>query len=332
MKLHFALLILYLTFSIVSVFADEPSTFQPFVKKLQAALQEEQSKLHQLQQSQHTSQVKLQDSQKKEQVILSDLAHIQKLLRQLAVVPPSSSQDDMMSYSNFEKRIQNLYVAYLATQSSTIPQLRLQHKLIARLLVADLQAWSASHHLDISEIAPKIWSLRNQTHQHLLRQEQQQKQELFIVKQNIRERQKFLQTLDIVPLQNRVRHLKKQLTTAKRLVSQAEPPINWDNLTKPVQGRSPITRKTTSTPTQGFIFESQKPMKVHAVADGRVVFSDVIEGLSRVVIIEHRLQKFSVYGRLNRVQVQRGQFVSANETLGDSKKSGQGFQVYFEVR
>jgi septal ring factor EnvC (AmiA/AmiB activator) len=72
---------------------------------------------------------------------------------------------------------------------------------------------------------------------------------------------------------------------------------------------------------------------VHAVHDGRVVFSERFRGYGLMVVVDHGGKHHSLYAQLGAVQVAPGQDVATGTVLGTADASGaDGPGVYFEMR
>ena len=74
--------------------------------------------------------------------------------------------------------------------------------------------------------------------------------------------------------------------------------------------------------------------KVHACADGRVVFADrrIITGKS--IILEHLPEVYSIYYHLSEINVKKGQMVKRDEVIGKTGATGlaTGPHLHWEVR
>ncbi len=75
-------------------------------------------------------------------------------------------------------------------------------------------------------------------------------------------------------------------------------------------------------------------MTVHAVHGGKVVFSDHFQGYGQLLIIDHGLSYYSLYGHCAEFLVRTGNFVMAGQPVAVAGDTGSmvGVSVYFEIR
>ena len=84
---------------------------------------------------------------------------------------------------------------------------------------------------------------------------------------------------------------------------------------------------------KGLEYRTDLGEKVRAVAPGRVVFAKILPGYGNVVIVDHGLRYYSLYGRLASSIVREGELVKLGDVLavlGDVDGKGRNF--YFELR
>jgi murein hydrolase activator len=83
----------------------------------------------------------------------------------------------------------------------------------------------------------------------------------------------------------------------------------------------------------GIQFAAQEGSPVRAVHDGTIVYAGPFSGYGTLVIIDHGLQTYSLYGQLGAVQVERGAKVERGEPIGTAGRVLVGIPgVYFEMR
>ncbi len=83
----------------------------------------------------------------------------------------------------------------------------------------------------------------------------------------------------------------------------------------------------------GIQFAAQEGSPVRAVHDGTIVYAGPFTGYGTLVIIDHGLQTYSLYGQLGAVQVERGAKVERGEPIGTAGRVLAGIPgVYFEMR
>jgi murein hydrolase activator len=75
-------------------------------------------------------------------------------------------------------------------------------------------------------------------------------------------------------------------------------------------------------------------MTVHAVHGGKVVFADQFQGYGQLLIIDHGLSYYSLYGHCEEFLVRTGDYVMAGQPVAIAGDTGSmvGVSVYFEIR
>ena len=73
---------------------------------------------------------------------------------------------------------------------------------------------------------------------------------------------------------------------------------------------------------------------VLAVHAGRVVYADAFEGYGNLIIVDHGLTYYTLYGHCSEFQVAKGDPVRAGQTIALTGDSGslKGECLYFEIR
>lgn len=85
--------------------------------------------------------------------------------------------------------------------------------------------------------------------------------------------------------------------------------------------------------SKGFEYKTPEGSQVRAVLGGRVAFAGEMPGYDTVVIIDHGARSYSLYGRLGKSFVQKGDLVGQKEPLGvTSTPDSRGRNFYFETR
>lgn len=103
-------------------------------------------------------------------------------------------------------------------------------------------------------------------------------------------------------------------------------------VTGEVLGKFGSTRAEGTT-WKGIYIRAPQGQAVHAIAIGRVVYSDFLRGFGNAVIIDHGNNYLSVYTGLTDIARTVGNRVSAGETIGTSGALENGEPgVYFELR
>jgi len=74
---------------------------------------------------------------------------------------------------------------------------------------------------------------------------------------------------------------------------------------------------------------------VRAVHTGKVVFADYFQGYGNLIIIDHGLTYYSLYGHCAKFLVQKGDIVKTDQPIAEAGDTGSMFDVeslYFEIR
>ena len=107
----------------------------------------------------------------------------------------------------------------------------------------------------------------------------------------------------------------------------------------PVAGRmlTPFGRRSprvSSAPAQtGVQFAVAEGSPVRAVHDGTVAYTGPFTGYGNLVIVDHGMQIFSLYGQLAVPQVERGAKIEGGQVLGTAGRILAGIPgIYFEMR
>jgi murein hydrolase activator len=84
----------------------------------------------------------------------------------------------------------------------------------------------------------------------------------------------------------------------------------------------------------GINIKAKTGMSVHAVFDGKVLYTGELEGYGNLVIIGHGKDYHSLYGHLDSITVQQNQVVQTGHVVGLSGDTGSlvGETLYFEMR
>ncbi|MEM6945291.1 MAG: M23 family metallopeptidase, partial [Pseudomonadota bacterium] len=109
------------------------------------------------------------------------------------------------------------------------------------------------------------------------------------------------------------------------------------SFTRPVDGpiAVPYNLSSSGTRNEGVDFDASPGTPVHAAAPGEVALvSQSLGGLGTIVLIRHRGDVLTVYGRVTDVQVGKGSRVAAGEPIG-VVAPGDGTappRMHFEIR
>lgn len=106
----------------------------------------------------------------------------------------------------------------------------------------------------------------------------------------------------------------------------------------PVRGdvisRFGATRAGGGPSWKGLFIQAIHGLEVHAIASGRVVFSEWLRGFGNLLIIDHGSQYLSIYGNNEALLKGTGDLVKAGETIARIGNSGGNSEtgLYFELR
>jgi septal ring factor EnvC (AmiA/AmiB activator) len=101
-----------------------------------------------------------------------------------------------------------------------------------------------------------------------------------------------------------------------------------------VASRFGAPRAEGGTTWKGLFIKAAEGAEVHAVAPGKVVFSDWLRGFGNLLILDHGDGYLSIYGNNQSLFREAGQIVKSGETIAAAGNSGgQGESgLYFELR
>lgn len=89
--------------------------------------------------------------------------------------------------------------------------------------------------------------------------------------------------------------------------------------------------KNIQIENQGVDIQTQKSAQVKSVFEGKVATTAFVPGMNRVVIIQHG-DYYTLYAKLESVNVKKGQIVKANESIGEVHTDTDGIsEVQFQV-
>jgi septal ring factor EnvC (AmiA/AmiB activator) len=108
-------------------------------------------------------------------------------------------------------------------------------------------------------------------------------------------------------------------------------PVQGDVLQK--FGKSKVTEFEDMIFSKGLEFKTPEASQVRAVLGGRVAFAGSMPGYEMVVIIDHGVRSYSLYGRLGKTFVKKGDTIKRGDSLGvTSAPDSKGRNFYFETR
>ncbi|VAX08332.1 Murein hydrolase activator EnvC [hydrothermal vent metagenome] len=93
-------------------------------------------------------------------------------------------------------------------------------------------------------------------------------------------------------------------------------------------------RKESKLKWNGVMIVASKGREVHAISHGRVAYADWLRGYGLLLIIDHGDGYMSLYGHNQGLYKETGDWVEANEVIGEVGDSGgqKSSGLYFEIR
>ena len=112
-------------------------------------------------------------------------------------------------------------------------------------------------------------------------------------------------------------------------IQEFEGVLDWPVEGKVTKGFGPIKdpRYKTTVPHNGIELDVASPGPVRAVFAGEVLYSAILEGYGRTVIVRHPGRVFTLYAGLLRLGAQRGDVLSLGDSVGTTDR-----HLYFEIR
>lgn len=85
---------------------------------------------------------------------------------------------------------------------------------------------------------------------------------------------------------------------------------------------------------KGIVIQASRGASVHAIAPGKVILANRLQGYGLVIVIDHGRGDMSIYGYNNALNVRNGDVVRAGETIAQVGQSedGRHAALYFEIR
>lgn len=129
--------------------------------------------------------------------------------------------------------------------------------------------------------------------------------------------------------------LSKTSSASTEVVSTPAPSNSNAQFLKPVQGKIAKAYKSGGSSNEGISIEASDNSPVVAAQDGTVALvSQSVGGLGTVILIQHGDNWNTVYGRIDKAQVQKGQTVSRGQLIGYVAPStpAEDATLHFEIR
>lgn len=171
----------------------------------------------------------------------------------------------------------------------------------------------------LNELQQNAAALRNQIARATNEAAQQEKQELAKLEQQKNSQEK------------------RQATEQEKQQVRAGRGLGSGKYDMPVAGK--IANRFGSTQMgeikwNGIVIEARAGSAVRAIADGRVILADWLQGYGQVVVVDHGNGDMSLYGYNQSVSVSKGSRVKGGQTIASVGNSGgqNRSALYFEIR
>ncbi|UCE43058.1 MAG: peptidoglycan DD-metalloendopeptidase family protein [Candidatus Aminicenantes bacterium] len=246
------------------------------------------------------------------------------------------------SYLDFLFQVED--VSHLISESKNLSLLaQSQNRIIADYLktLSDLQASRESLEIKKQEISQLIQKAKEKRQDY----SGQEKKYQSLIQEIDRNKETHLKTLEELKdraeqLQNLVKKLQREeISLPYTLIPLYE---KKGNLAWPLVGRivtrfGPSRHRQFNTLTQnnGIEISPQKDTVVKAIHAGRVAYTDYFEGYGYLVIIDHGMTYYSLYGHLSsEFLVKKGDFVKDGQPIATVGEFGSLKEetLYFEIR
>ncbi len=247
-------------------------------------------------------------------------------------------------FSTFQYMLQAEDFASLLSESKNLSVLaQHQETIVSEYLKTLSDLKSAESGLESKK--DEISTLIQNAQQKRKELEDQERKNKALIRQIQRNREIHLKTLE--ELKGRTEQL--QILIKKLLEEEISLPVAWvplyerkGKLSWPVEGKI-ITRFglqkhprfSTVTINNGIEIAPKKGnMIIRAIHPGKVVFTDYFRGYGRLIILDHGMKYYSLYGHCDDFLVKKGDFVEADRAIaliGDIS-SLKGVALYFEIR
>ncbi|PAS95531.1 MAG: hypothetical protein BSR46_16890 [Candidatus Dactylopiibacterium carminicum] len=220
----------------------------------------------------------------------------------------------------------------------------------ARVALDNVLAQAETKHAELKSLEAS----QRETQRSLQRERQRQSEVLHQISTQLRDQRRQIERLKND--ETRIEKLLRGLERIARSTPRPTPPVTGvepanravqgggvfaaqrGNLPWPVKGslthRFGSPREEGLTQWRGIFLKATRNAEIHAVAAGRVAFSDWLRGFGNLVIIDHGDDYLSVYGNNEAIFKLAGDEVSAGEVIASAGSSGGQDEsgLYFEIR
>ncbi|MBF0276453.1 MAG: peptidoglycan DD-metalloendopeptidase family protein [SAR324 cluster bacterium] len=177
----------------------------------------------------------------------------------------------------------------------------------------------------------KLLEQKKQEHQRLLVAIQQDRQVYVRFLDDLQQSmEKVIDDLDKLELQEQLARRFIQSSGLFPLKGKLLPPVEG----RMIQSYQDKSSHSVSNLYRGITIETRPDSPVSAIAAGKIVFAEALKGYHQLVIVDHGKNSFSVYGKLENLEVRLNEFVESGSIIGTVSKEPitSKFQIYFEIR
>ena len=247
-------------------------------------------------------------------------------------------------FSTFRYMLKTEDLASLISESKNLSFLaQYQEKIISDYIETLSQLKSAES--ELGEKKEEISRLIQNAHQKRKELEAQERKNKALIRKIKRNRKTHLKTLE--ELKERAEQL--QILIKKLLKQEISVPValiplyeKKGRLPWPVEGKiitafglQKHSQFNTVTINNGIdIAPGKNSMIVKSIHPGKVVYTDYFQGYGNLIIIDHGMKYYSLYGHCSDFLIDKGEFVKTGQPIamiGDFS-SLEGISLYFEIR
>lgn len=310
-------------------------------QRLLNALQEQEEQINQtirqLQQQQHQLDLLMVDIQKNKNKIKMLEENIAQQKEQLSLMIKTAYQQNLnpsfiaklfSQHARSAERIKEYYTIFNQVKLSLLSQLK-----------RDKQQLEYQRNILIDKQNTQQVAITQQQNKKLELEQLRTQREQTLVKlnNNLEQEQQKLETL-----QENAQRLSEEIANATKqakIENQAEKELGSPKHQYPMPVKGKIIHSFNQVQIgelrwKGIVIQAPQGSEVTAIAAGKVILANWLQGYGLVVAIAHGKDDMTIYGYNQAVEVKTGDFVTAGQKIAEVGSSGgQGeTALYFEIR
>lgn len=188
----------------------------------------------------------------------------------------------------------------------------------------------------------KLSGLRNKLALNLKQMDSKKAQQNSLIAQLNKEKTGHVQSISA--LQKEKERIEKKIKeiivartqTDKKIVNQSQAYSKLGKVIKPVEGTVVVKfnqKKQQEVTSNGIEIQAKMGAKIKSSAKGKVIYSDVFQGLGKVVMVDYGYNMIGVYGNLIATKVKLNQQIQQGAEIGILGLSVEGKpNLYYELR